>query len=201
LQRARQRSLYLGYNGGLHQGDYGLYIACGTNSYVYNNLIYNAGSIGIHCWHAANDVHIWNNTISNAQYIGILVGTGDQGVVAGAYFDVTNNIIVNSKYGIMAEDASPGYISKSSIFRNNLVYNNSVDWYYNNNGTDQTLQGAGMSVTGTVVGNPLFVSPSTANYQLGSGSPAIGSGINVGLTSDLSGTAVPLSTGVNIGAY
>jgi len=191
----------LGLNGGLHQGDYGIYITCGTNTYVYNNLIYNAGSIGIHCWHAANDVHIWNNTISNAQYIGIIVGTGDQGVVSGAYFDVTNNIIVNSQYGIMAEDASPGYISKSSIFRNNLIYNNSVDWYYNNNGTDQTLQGAGMSVIGTVVGNPLFVSPGAGNYQPGSGSPATGRGINVGLTSDLAGNPVPSSSGINIGAY
>jgi len=191
----------LGYNGGLTQGNYGMYIACGTNTLVYNNLIYNEGSIGIHCWHAANNVHIWNNTIFNAQYIGIIVGTGDQGAVSGAYFDVTNNIVVNSLYGIIGEDASPGYVSKSSIFRNNLTYGNSTNWYYNNNGTSSTIQGAGMSVTGTLTGNPVLVSPSAGNYQLGSGSPAIGTGINVGLTLDLAGNPVPSSTGVNIGAY
>jgi hypothetical protein len=187
----------LGYNSGLHHGNYAVYIACGTNSYVYNNLIYNEGSIGIHCWHAANRVHIYNNTVVNAQYIAILVGTGDSGGVSGAYFNVTNNIVVNSHYGITAESGSPGYVSTTSIFRNNLIYNNGANWYYNDYGNSTTLQAAGMSVTGTVAKNPLFVSPSASNYQLSIGSPAIGEGMYVGITHDLAGYAVSS----NIGAY
>jgi hypothetical protein len=191
----------LAYNSSLQLGDYAFYIACGTNSYVYNNLIYNEGSIGIQMWHAANNVHVWNNTIVNDQYIGILAGTGDEGGLTNAYFDVTNNIVVNSGYGIMAESGTPGTVSKSSIFRNNLVYGNKTDWYYNNNGSSTTIQAAGMSVTGTVTANPMFQASGSNNYQLATGSPAIGKGYNVGLTWDLNGNPVPSATGVNIGAY
>lgn len=190
----------LGYNSGLQHGNYAVYISCGTNSKVYNNLIYNEGSIGIHCWHAANQVHIYNNTIANAQFIGIIVGTGDSGALANAYFDVSNNIIVNSKYGVIAEASSPGSVSKSSLFRNNLVFNNQVDWSYNG-GSSGSMQSAGYAVTGTVTGDPKFVSPSTGNYRLSSNSPAIGKGLNVGITGDLDGNPRPSATGINIGAY
>lgn len=164
-------------------------------------MIYNEGSIGIHCWHSANNVHIYNNTIANAQYIGILVGTGDGGAVSGAYFDVTNNIVVNSKYGIMGESGSPGSLSASSVFRHNLIDSNSVDWFYNNNGVDSTLQAGGMSVTGTVIGNPLLVSPGAGNFRLAIGSPAIDAGIYVGINHDLDGNPISTTTGVNMGAY
>src|SRR5438270_439115 len=174
-----------------HLPPHQLYMPCGTNTTVYNNLIYNEGSIGIHCWHAANQVHIYNNTIDHAN-IGILVGTGDSGGQTGAYFDVTNNIVTNSgSYGIMAENSSPATISASSVFRNNLVYNNPVDWYYNSSGTDRTISSA-FSLLGTVSQqDPMFMSPSSGNYHLLVGSPATGAGMETTYVPsiDLSGTA------------
>jgi hypothetical protein len=198
----------IAYNSGATFNNYGMYIACGANSYVYNNLIYNQGSIGIHLWHAANKVYIYNNTISsnnsisNDSSIGILVGTGDGGAVSGAYFNVSNNIVVNSHYGIMAESGSGASISTSSVFQNNLIYNNAIDWYYNKSGSTGTLQAGGFSVTGVVKANPLFVSASSGDYHLSSGSPAIDSGISSGApATDLELNARPNGTAVDRGAY
>lgn len=182
-------------------GRYSIYVACGTNTNIYNNLIYNEASIGIHCWHGANQVHIYNNTIDHAN-IGILVGTGDGGGQANAYFDVTNNIVTNSgSYGIMAEDSSPATISPTSVFRNNLVYNNPTDWYYNNSGTDRTISSA-FSLLGTVAGkDPQFVAPGSGNYHLSVESPAAGVGLQTTYVPalDLSGTS--RSNPPAIGAY
>ena len=179
---------------------YSIYNTCGTNTTIYNNLIYNEGSIAIQCWHSANNVHIYNNTIDHS-YWGILVGTGDQGAVNGAYFDVTNNIVSNTTDSIVAEDQAPGLISSSSIFRNNLLFNNVTDWYYNNNGTTKSITSS-FTVSGTISGkDPLFVVQSSGNYRLQSGSPAIGAGLETSFTPvlDLAGATRPNPP--SIGAY
>src|SRR5215813_13580230 len=74
-------------------GDYGLYNSCGGGN-VYNNLMYNLGSLGVHSWHAAANQHYHNNTFYKVHY-GLQIGTGGPGGVASAYFDITNNINMN----------------------------------------------------------------------------------------------------------
>ena len=49
--------------------------------------------------------------------------------------------------------------------------------------------------------DPLFVSPSTGDFHLQWGSPAIDKGIGVGLTLDYAGQYVPVGNGPDIGAY
>jgi hypothetical protein len=182
--------------------NYALYVASGTDTHVYNNLMVNLGTIGIHCWHAANNVHITNNTIVNAADTAILVGTGDGGYVVGATFDVTNNIVTSSNYGIFAEGNAPGSIATSSVFRNNLVFGNQNDWLYDDQGASTTLQAAGMAVTGTVTADPMFVSPSAGDYRLLAGSPAVDMGLATGAPDhDLDGFPRPLGAAVDIGAY
>jgi hypothetical protein len=181
--------------------NYAMYIASGRDTHVYNNLMYNVGTIAIHCWHAADGVYIYNNTIVHAD-LAILVGTGDGGYVVGAYFDVSNNVITNSNYGVFAEANSPGSLSTSSVFRNNLIFGNGTDWYFNDRGTSTTLQAAGMTVTGTITADPLFVSPSAGNYRPSSGSPAIDTGVSAGAPShDLDGLPRPYGRAFDVGAY
>lgn len=182
------------------ENHYSIYNTCGTNTTIYNNVIYNEGSQAITNWHAANNVHIYNNTIDHSYY-GILVGTGDAGAVNGAYFDVTNNIVTNTTVSIEADDSAPGLISSSSVFRNNLLFNNATDWFYNNNGTDKSITSS-FTVSGTVSGkDPLFVAPSSGNYRVQSGSPAIGAGLETSYTPvlDLAGATRPNPP--SIGAY
>ena len=181
-------------------GGYALYVSCGTDTWVYNNLIYREGSVGIHCWHAANDLHIYNNTIDGA-YIGILVGTGDDGYVKNAYYDVTNNIVAHAQFSIYTEANAPGTISNASRFDNNLLYANGHDWYYDDHG-NLTRVTRSMHVGGTVIGNPRFVSPAASDYRLRAGSPAIGAGQSRGCPNhDLGGSPRKPGNGCTIGAY
>jgi len=134
--------------------------------------------------------------------LGILVGTGDGGYVVGAYFVVNDNIIANSTKGLMAEANAPGSISTSSVFLDNLVWNNGTDWYYNDQGTDTTLQAAGMTVSGTVNADPTFIGG--GDYHLASGSPAASAAAPAGAPAwDLDGYArTPRANGnVDIGAF
>ena len=180
--------------------NYAMYIASGPDTHVYNNLIYNVDSIAIHCWHAANGVYITNNTIVNAG-TGVLVGTGDDGYVVGAYFNVSNNIVANSSnYGIFAEGNAPGSLSTTSVFLNNLIFGNAVDWGYDDQGEDTTLQAAGLTVTGTVNHDPSFVAPAAGNYHLSPGSPAIGAGLG-SIAPALNLDGVARGSSPDIGAY
>jgi parallel beta-helix repeat protein len=159
------------YNG------YSLYAICGNNGgdpdpRIYNNLISNEGSIAIQLWHAADHVHVYNNTIDKA-YMAILVGIGDQGAVNGAVFDVSNNIVSNSHYGVYAEDGSGFTLSPNSTFDNNLTFNNAIDWAYNHNGSTRSIL-TSFQAAHDIAGNPQYVG--AGNYILGVTSPAISKG-------------------------
>ncbi len=181
--------------------NYGMYIASGPQTYVFDNLLVNVPTIAIHCWHAASGVHIFNNTIVNAG-TAVLVGTGDGGATVGAYYEVANNIVVSSQSGIYAEANAPGTLSTSSVFENNLVFGNQQDWGYNDQGNTTTLQAAGFAVTGTVTMDPKFVAPSSGDYHLSPGSAAIDHGVSKGAPDhDLDGYVRPYGAGYDIGAY
>ena len=162
------------YNG------YSIYAICGNRAgdpdpRIYNNLIYNEGSIAIQMWHAADHVHVYNNTIDKAQ-MAILAGTGDQGAVNGAVFDISNNIVSNSHYGIYAEDGAGYTLSPNSTFDNNLTYHNTLDWAYNHNGSTGSIL-TSFQAAHDLTGNPQYVGPSIGNYILqGKKSPAAGKG-------------------------
>src|SRR5262249_716288 len=97
---------------------------------------------------------------------------------------------------------SPGSISPSSVFQNNLVYGNQRDWYYNNRGTLTTLQAAGMTVSGTVTASPGFVDAAHGNYHLATGSPAIDVGVSAGSPArHLEGFSRPYGARVDLGVY
>lgn len=185
---------------------YSIYAACGNHGgadpdpSIYNNLIYNEGSIGIHMWHAADHIHVYNNTIDNA-YIGILVGTGDQGAVRNAFFDVSNNIVSNGrKVGIEAEDSANYPISPKCIFQNNLLYNNATDWHYNHAGKDLTLLTSFRAANNTT-GNPLYVDPGAGKYVLRGSSPAAGKALRNSYASALDLAGIKRPNPPSIGAY
>jgi hypothetical protein len=176
------------------EDNYAMYIASGPDSHVFNNLIYNVHTIGIHCWHWADNVFIYNNTLANIGDVGILTGTGDSGAVAGARFFVSNNIVVNSSYGISIEADSPGYISALSVYSANLLHGNNVD-YYDANGIHP-------NISGTVQADPQFVDAAHGNYHLAAMSPAIDVGTSSGAPpSDLDGSRRPSGARVDIGAF
>jgi hypothetical protein len=158
---------------------YSMYAVCGNNGgdadpRIYNNLIYNEGSIGINMWHAADHIHVYNNTIDKA-YMGILAGIGDEGGVNHAVLDVSNNIVTHSHYGIYAEAGSGVSLSPNSTFDNNLVYGNAIDWGFNNHGASLSILNSFQAIH-NISGNPQYMSPSSGNYVIAPGSPATGKG-------------------------
>jgi hypothetical protein len=186
------------YNG------YSLYAICGNNAgdpdpKIYNNLIYNEGSIAIQMWHAADHVHVYNNTIDKA-HMGILVGIGDQGAVNGAVFDVSNNIVSNSYYGIYAEDGGGYTLSPNSTFDNNLTFNNSIDWAYKHSVRNMDVLTC-FRTANNISGDPQYVDRDAGQYALRRRSPAAGKGVNSSYSPvvDLAGNA--RSKQASIGAY
>jgi len=156
-------------------GDYALYYSCGGGN-VYNNLMYRLGSIGLHGWHLSTNLHVHNNIVYDA-YIGMSFGDGGSGGVKDAYFDATNNIIAHCYFGMqIVVDYPTSTISTASVFRNNNVFDNKSNWYYNKNGSNSTFQAEGIEVSGTVTSDPQFVSPSTGNFVIKSTSPDVRAG-------------------------
>jgi hypothetical protein len=186
------------YNG------YSVYAICGNQGgdadpRIYNNLISNEGSIAIQLWHAADHVHVYNNTIDRA-HMGILAGTGDQGAVNGAVFDVSNNLVSNSYYGIYAEDGGGSTLSPNSSFDNNLTYNNTIDWRYKHADSNLDILSYFRTINNTN-GNPKYVQPGTGQYNLLRTSSATGKGRNSDYTPavDLNGIVRPSRP--SVGAY
>ena len=179
--------------------DNGLYpTACGyvhgiyfldVGGIAYNNLSFRNAGWDIHLWHGASHLVITSNTLFNNLHGAIVVGND----IAGAdYCVVNNNIDYNNARGIFEE----GTTGTHNVYRNNLVCQNPP--------ADISLQN-GLSATGTVSADPLFVNctgDSSGDYPLRSNSPAIDGGTNDRTpTKDYAGTARPQGSAWDIGAF
>jgi hypothetical protein len=105
---------------------------------------------------------------------------------------VRNNIIYNAYTSIKFENQTVNGMNVD----NNIIYghtNATIPDYTNSTVSNQTFNNNQVGV------NPLFVS--STDYSLSGSSTAIDAGIDVGLTEDYSGNAVPYNSVVDIGAY
>ena len=168
----------------------GIYIS--TSGSVKNTVVYRVAEAAIHLWHDANNVIITNNTVTTS-HTGIVVGGGDFYYTAGPDDNtaVYNNIVYDNYYGISEQ----GKTGVHNTYRNNLVYQNTVNWTLRN----------GLSNYNTVSSAPYFVSytkTGTPNLHLTSSSPAIGRGTATNAyPTDFDGRPRNASTGYDIGAY
>jgi hypothetical protein len=168
----------------------GIYIS--TSGSVKNNVVYRVAEAAIHLWHDATNVIITNNTVTTS-HTGIVVGGGDFYYTAGPddYTAVYNNIVYDNYYGISEQ----GKTGVHNTYRNNLVYQNTVNWTLRN----------GLTHYNTVSSAPYFVGytkTGTPNLHLTSSSPAIGRGTATNAyPTDFDGRPRNSSTGYDIGAY
>lgn len=125
-----------------------------ANVEVSNNLLIN-NSTGIRIFRGSN-ISILNNTIANNATVGLTTSV--------ASTTITNNIIVNNQTGI-----ETGTGITPSVQYNN-VWNNTTNYSRIPNQT---------GANGNISANPFFVS--TTDYHLGTGSPVINAGTNVGI--------------------
>lgn len=155
----------------------------------FNNIAYAGASDGITSWHAAKNIHIINNTVYNCGSSGILVGANVAG--SGGGFVVYNNIIHTVPNGLREESGTDA----TNLYSNNEIYNCTTPLRLLNGLTDPNQ----------LTTDPLFVSTSTPDFHLQTGSPGKASGIGTlgGYSSpaaDYSGTTRSTST-PSRGAY
>ena len=141
-------------------------------------------------------------------------------------FEIYNNIVYHTYYGIAIGQPFSGSIKNNIVWSRHtsprfrlsvktipggpLAIDNNI---YEDRGTEVMLAIDGVSyydlaswqaATGqdahSSTADPLWVSPTTGDFQLQTGSPAIDSGANVGLTEDYEGLSVPQGGAPDIGA-
>ncbi len=146
------------------------------DTYIYNNLIVNPGSLGFYTkdersntsdplYNDHRGYHILNNTIVGPTTRGI---TYSNTALTGSNFD--NNIVIS---------ASGSYYSGTGLSQSNGLY-------------------------ATSAGTSIFVNAASGDYHLKAGSAAIDAGLNTsssGVVDDIEGDSRPNGSAYDIGAY
>lgn len=160
--------------------DHGIYWDKGSGI-IANNVIEHNYSYGIQLYTAPNNVKVLNNTITGH--------TGRGGIIIAEEATnsvIANNIISNNKYGINVYALT----GLNNIVDTNIFWNN----------TGGNILGSGLSVSNSILSNPLFAG--AKDYNLTSGSPAIDTAnSNHVVSPDYRSVARPQNSGGDIGAY
>ena len=200
----------------------------GASGSIYRNLVHDCyyGGIAVNSNGAVNvTVSIYSNILYGNHFGFVEYGKGAGEINVSLY---NNTLYLNNS---ITRDASPNEINldddvTSLVIKNNIVYATANRFAYsmptqsgaviNHNALYQasgnliyynasartwaTWQGYGFDTAG-LNADPLLVSPSTGDFHLQAGSPAINAGVDVGLTSDYAGATVPQGSAPDIGAY
>jgi hypothetical protein len=171
-------------------------IAYTARTLVINNVTTNNGGPGVTCGPASAHCDIVYNTSyldqAGAYNVSDNNAPGAVSVTGSTDINVYNNIIVAGPSVTTLRDSS----ASGANWGNNLLYGGVSGNY-----------GFPIPGGGNVIGHdPLFVAPGTdpsrANFQLQSGSPAIGAGSSLFMrSSDFGGNIVTSTSPVDIGAY
>jgi len=154
-----------------------------TNNMVFDNEGNSAGS-GLYVY--ASSCRLLHTTLarnSGGDGSGVyVIDDGDDNYSAVA---LTNTILVSHSVGI-------------TVTAGNTATLEGTLWY----GNGQDTGGAGTILTGTVnvSGDPAFVDPDAGDYHISSGSAAIDTGVDAGVTTDIDGDPRPDGCWVDIGA-
>lgn len=151
-----------------------------------------------------NDIKVWNNVFSNC-YRGIFFNDyALSGRNPKKNIQVINNIIYNStSYSIYITAADSIY---DNTFQNNLVFPDTTNVIYYrgsvvNVSTFNTSDTKQDTISGNIGAAPYFTGIAPYYFDLQKISPAINTGISVGLTSDYLEKPVPYGALPDIGAF
>jgi parallel beta-helix repeat protein len=154
-----------------------------TNNLIFGNSAFEGGGISWLVPDGETGPRVVNNTIANNEAI---LGSA----VFADGFDATatlaNNIFVGSGSSTVLECGNFNDLNPPIIVFND-VFNGGPSPLYGGICTDQT------GVNGNISADPMFINPSTLDFHLKSGSPAVDVGTNTGApASDIDGDSRPL---------
>lgn len=154
-----------------------------TNTIIADNLSGVAKGAGLSLGYSSATIR--HTTIAR--------NTGGDGsgihVANGSTVALTNTILVSQTTGITVSAGNTA-ILEATLW--------GVDLWAN--GTDWGGDGAILTGTTNVWGNPAFVDPETGDYHIGPGSAAVNTGIDAGVDEDMDGEPRPAGAGYDLGA-
>ncbi len=172
----------------IYEGDS---VDIGSNIYIYNNIFKSGTSSngGLTFYNGTNNVYLFNNVFFQ-------MGAADQPLAwatGGAQLHFKNNIWVTQ--------------SNQQIFNLETFQGATADFdhdlFYNPSGASSAPSGGGITVSGAVLGDPMFVNPAASDFHLQTGSRAIDAGANTGprVNQDYDGKPRPQGSAYDIGAF
>ena len=170
-----------------------------TKGPIYNNIINSGGGNGITVVSGSGDNLIYNNLIINAGAIGIFVDERPP-IVYGAGYRIINNTIINSiddGIRLYSDLVAMNHVKNNAILnpatgKYLVKLNKSVKVTEQNNYYKKLVESAKLNTS------------TSGNYSLKFGSPLIDAGQNVssyGITTDYAGMPRPVGSSYDIGAY
>lgn len=192
-----------------HANHYTSYVTARNNLVLFSNVT--GISIGGYASKVGGTQHctIVNNTLFENDTT--QSGSGEFQVQYHASNNLfANNILYANSQGLLINSfvsSSTVPVTLESDLFDTTEGASAANWVWNNKSTTTlaSFQQASHSETNGVLADPLFVSDTTPDLQLGSGSPAIGTGINLGETIegvyDYAGSVRTVNGLIDRGAY
>jgi hypothetical protein len=187
------------YNASWGNNGRGISLDADNNAQVYYNVAWNNAVGGISVFADANTSmkghQIYNNTLYGNSMFGMLVEGPTAGSALGGCTNntITNNIVVDTAGGPNLEAfngcENPGADGSGNVYTHNdfgLAASNFIEWgaetYYSGYTPWETAPGncGTPGCSHSVQANPQFVDAAAVQFWLASGSPAIGTGLNLG---------------------
>ena len=165
-----------------------------SNIQIYDNLITDSINGIAFLGGTGTGYDLWNNTIYNSVLAGISITDTFSG-------QIENNIIWNPGTTAQALDITEVGTLTSNFNDLGPAATNFITYLTKDYSTLAAYQSGANQDSHSITSDPLFIAPTgaPADFQLQSHSPVIGIGMNVGLTTDLLGDAVPATP--DLGAY
>jgi len=186
------------HNNGTHWNlDHGIYWCSGANSVAADNIVQDNYANGIKVGPDAQAVLVTENTVDGNGRSGIIV-SGDTTHVSNNN-TIADNILTWNGAGSGGGYGLRTYWETAGVGTGNQAFSNLM---YGNTAGNVWISGGGMTQSGSIFQDPLFVNRPAGDFHLQAGSPAVdAASSSYAVSRAFDGVLRPLGAGPDLGAY